>query len=212
MQDNRLITSDIVQSKGAGNQSFSIADGNIASNFSSRLDGASLLVVYSEPSDSNFYRLIVYQGLDFAYNRNDQLAAAKVTDPVIFNYVATGSFRTAELVIFAGDGEPQRPDRIDITDAFGNVRQVFGQLEGFDCLQWDTIIVDDVQIPAGGETTKVQLFSEPIGQNPDSLLWVLGALRLPVEGPTPTPTSRPACGAAVCSSRHRAMSPRTTRP
>jgi hypothetical protein len=41
-----------------------------------------------------------------------------------------------------------------------------------------------VGIPAGAGATTVQIFSEPIGQNPDSLLWVMAALRVPLPVPT----------------------------
>jgi hypothetical protein len=49
-----------------------------------------------------------------------------------------------------------------------------------------------VDIPAGVGSTTVQLFSAPPNQNPDSLLWILGALRLPLPG-EPEPPGTDGC-------------------
>lgn len=56
----------IVESRGTGNQTFSIADGNLAKNLT-WLNGAGLIVLYTDLSDTSFYRVIVADGLDFAY-------------------------------------------------------------------------------------------------------------------------------------------------
>jgi len=175
----------IVQAKGTGAQSFTIADGNLALNLD-YLNGAGLLVVFTDPSDPMEWRLLVYHGLDFAFGRVDQLPHAQVTEPIIFDHGATDADRMAELVIFAGDAEATRPDRIDVTDAFGTTLSLVNQLVGNGGPSWDTISID-ITIPANGGTTTVQLFSEPYGENPDSLLWEVGALRYPVP-------SEPFCG------------------
>ena len=165
----------IVSAKGSG--SYSIQDGNLAKNLD-RLTGAGLFVLYTDPGDPNIYRVIVFEGLDFAFGR--VVAATpfpenRVTDPVTFNYASTQSNRDAQLVIFAGDGEPGRPDRINISN---NANQV-NQLNASDGLEWDTDSFD-INIPAGVGATTTQLFSTPANMSPDSLLWILGALRVPI--------------------------------
>jgi Protein of unknown function (DUF3344) len=133
----RADVTSIVAGKGVGTHSFTIADGNTSNNLSNQ-DGAGLLVIYSDPGDSTVYKVIVFEGLDFAFGRGDQLAEARVMAPVIFNHGATGAPRTADLVIFSGDATPDRPDRIDVTDAFGGATQFVNQLVGADGPQWDT--------------------------------------------------------------------------
>jgi hypothetical protein len=44
-----------------------------------------------------------------------------------------------------------------------------------------------VNVPAGVSSTTVQLVSAPVNQNPDSMLWTLGALRVPLPAPPPPP-------------------------
>ena len=176
---------DIVTSKGTGALSFSVSDGNTALNLD-RLAGAGLLVFYTNPADPVTYRAIVFEGLDFAFGVSAPGSGTPfpenlVTDPVTFSYAPTTKNRNAELLIFAGDGEPTRPDRIDISD---NPSQ-FDQLNGTDGHQWDTDLFP-ITVPAGVGSTTTQLFSAPSDQNPNSLLWVLGALRIPIpdQGPS----------------------------
>lgn len=170
----------IVQSKGTGLQSFALMDGDTASNLF-RLNGASLLVIFTDPADSVVYRLIVFDGLDFAYGADPTPGPTRVAEPIMFQHGAAGTARQGELIVFSGDGIASRPDRIDIS----NNPSVVNQLDSSAGPAWDsdTILVD---IPAGAATTTVQLFSEPVDQNPDSLLWIVGALRVPL-----TPVEEP---------------------
>jgi hypothetical protein len=174
----------IVQARGTGVQSFSIADGDNASNLF-RLNGASLVVIYSAPGDTNSYRVIVFDGLDFAYGADPTPGATQVTVPVTFNHGATAAARLAQLFVSSGDGVADRPDRIDISNNSSLVNTLDGS-SGFD---WDADWIN-VNIPAGVASTTLQLFSEPANQNPDSLLWELGILRFPlprvVQPPAPT--------------------------
>lgn len=173
----------IVQAKGTGVQTFVLKDGNTASNLF-RLSGAGLLVIYTDPADTANYRLIVYHGLDFAYGADPTPGATQVTAPVTFTHGADTAARVSKLRIFSGDSELHRPDRIDIS----NNSSVFNGLDGSDGVAFDSdaLVVD---IPAGVASTTVQLFSAPPNQNPDSLLWTLGALRLPLPGEEPTDTA-----------------------
>ena len=167
----------IVAAKGPGTHSFNIKDGNAASNLY-RLNGASLVVVYTDVSDPTTYDLIVFEGLDFAYGVPGVTPPNSVTVPVTFTYGSSTQARVARLFIAAGDAEPARPDRIDITDNASRVNDLIGA----DGVSWDSLKTD-INIPAGVATTTVQLVSAPPDQNPDSLMWELGALRVPLEIP-----------------------------
>jgi hypothetical protein len=170
----------IVQAKGTGLQTFTIKDGNTASNLF-RLNGASLLVIYTDAADSAMYRLIVFDGLDFAYGADPTPGATRVTVPITINHGSDTAARQAKLRIFAGDAVLNRPDRIDIS----NNASVLNSLDSSAGTSWDSDSLI-VNIPAGVASTTVQLVSAPVNQNPDSMLWELGALRLPLPQQQPT--------------------------
>ncbi|MEO6192223.1 MAG: hypothetical protein ABIS20_04390 [Thermoanaerobaculia bacterium] len=177
----------IVQARGTGSQSFAIADGDLGSNLF-RLNGATLLVIYTAPGDTNSYRLIVFDGLDFAYGADPTPGPTQVTVPVTFTHGAAAAARQGQLLIAAGDAELGRPDRIDIS----NNPSLLNTLVGAAGEDWDSPVIT-VSIPAGAGSTTVQLFSEPINQNPDSMLWILGALRVPL------PAAPPVTGTEGCT-------------
>jgi hypothetical protein len=83
------------------------------------------------------------------------------------------SARNASLLIVAGDGTSDRPDRIDISNNASLVDTIDGSQGG----QWDSNEYP-ITIPAGVGITSVQPFSEPVDQNPNSLLWEVVALRV----------------------------------
>ncbi|HET9225067.1 MAG TPA: hypothetical protein VFR31_00250 [Thermoanaerobaculia bacterium] len=168
-----------VQAKGTGLQTFTVRDGNTASNLF-RWNGVGLVVIYTDPTDSAMWRVITYHGLDFAYGADPTPGPTRVTDPVTFNHGADPGPRQGRLRLFSGDSVPGRPDRIDIS----NNPSLFNTLDSSDGSAWDSdVLVFD--IPGGVSSTTVQLFSAPANQNPDSLLWMLGVVRLPLpeQGP-----------------------------
>lgn len=171
----------LVQAKGTGLQTFTVRDGDTASNLF-RWNGVGLVVIYTDASDPGTYRLILFDGLDFAYGADPTAGATRVTDPITFNHGSDVSARVARLHIFAGDAVLGRPDRIDIS----NNPSAINGLDSSDGSSWDS---DDlvVIIPAGVSSTTAQLFSAPANMNPDSMLWTAGVLRLPVPV-TPPPT------------------------
>jgi len=181
----------IVQAKGIGSQTFAIKDGNTSSNLF-RLNGAGLLVVYTDPADTAQRRLILYHGLDFAYGADPTPGATRVTDLVTFNHGADTVAREARLRVFSGDGVADRPDRIDIS----NNPSVVNGLDSSDGTSFDSDALV-VNIPAGVASTTVQLVSAPANQNPDSLLWTLGALWLPL--PVPPGGGEQPTGDAGCT-------------
>jgi hypothetical protein len=185
----------IVAAAGTGAQSFPFGDGNTASNLW-RLDGVGLFVAYTDGSDSTFYRVIVWDNLDFAKGDDPTPGETRVTSPVIFGHGATSSARTAQLWLFAGDGEANRPDETTIS----NNPTLFNVLDNSpDGSQWTT---DEytIDIPANVENTTVQMHSTPPGQNPDSMLWQMAALRVALNGDiNELPPAVPTCPTTVIS-------------
>ncbi|HEX9944584.1 MAG TPA: hypothetical protein VGG03_21445 [Thermoanaerobaculia bacterium] len=170
---------EMVRAKGPGVRSFTVADGDLGSNLAD-LDGAGLLVIYTNLAKVDPARVIVFHGLDFAYGEDRTRGETQVTDPFTFNHgAARASARRGELVVFAGDAEGLGPDRIDI----GRNPSPANKLDGSSGALWD---VDrfPVNVPSGAGATTVQVFSEPVGRNPDSLLWVMAALWMPLPVPT----------------------------
>jgi hypothetical protein len=170
---------DQVRARGRGRLSFTVADGDPASNLAD-LDGAGLLVVYTDPAKTAPARVIVYHGLDFAYGEDRTPGETQVTAPFTFNHGASlASDRQGKLAVFVGDAEAIGPDRIDIS----HNPSLVNRLDGSAGAQWDADVYP-VTIPAGAGATTVQVFSEPIGHNPDSLLWVMSALWVPLPAAT----------------------------
>jgi hypothetical protein len=170
---------EIVADQPPGRQVYPVADGDPASNLAD-LDGAGLLVVYRDPAVTRPARVIVYHGLDFAYGEDRAQGDTQVTDPFTFNHgAARAAARKGRLVLFVGDAVDFAPDRVDIS----HNASLSNQLNGSSARSWDAdgFAVD---VPARVGATTVQVFSEPVGLNPDSLLWVMAALWLPLPAPS----------------------------
>jgi hypothetical protein len=162
----------IVAAAGNGTQNFTIGDGDVANNLW-RWDGAGLIVGYLDPANPNTYRVIIFDGEDFAFGPDPGGTDDRTTDPVTFNHGINTSNRTAELTLFVGDTNARRPDRIDIS----NNPSIFNSLDSSNGPQFDDDL-HTINIPSGVGTTTVQLVSAPVNQNPDSMLWELAALRV----------------------------------
>ena len=188
----------IVQAKGTGAVSFSIQDGDVTSNLLD-LNGAGLIVVYTDPLDPVVYRVMLFHGLDFAYGLDVTAGAPRVTVPITFNHGATAAARVGDLTVFVGDATAARPDRIDIS----NNPSVVNELNASDGLEWDTDRIL-VGIPAGVASTTVHLVSAPLNAFPDSLLWQVGVLRVPL---TPTPTVDEGCTPGFWKNHRAAWAP-----
>jgi hypothetical protein len=176
----------IVAAAGTGSRSFTFEDGDRADNLW-RLDGVGLIVGYRDPSDLTSYRVILYHALDFAYGDDPTPGETRVTTPVTFDHGSSPVSRPAVLQIFAGDGEAGRPDDVTIS----NNPTVYNYLRQANGPEWTATPID-ITIPAGVGTTTVQMNSEPAGQNPDSLLWEMAALRV-----AQADTAPPLCSAQV---------------
>lgn len=162
----------LVAAKGTGLQTFAFADGNPANNLW-RFDGVTLLVGYINASDTKTYRVLIHDGLDFAWGPDPTPGDTRVTAATTLNHGINLSDRPAELWLVMGDGTADRPDHVTIS----NNATVFNELNGTDGPQWDTEVWS-INLPAGVGTTTVQAVSAPNNQNPDSLLWEAVALRV----------------------------------
>src|SRR5436305_1290907 len=121
-----------VAAAGPGSHSFTFTDGDTASNLW-RLDGVSLFVAYTDGSDSTFYRLMIWDNLDFAYGDDPTPGETQVTSPVTFGHGAFSADRAGQLWLIAGAAEASRPANtkinqsqsahvtIQATDGAGNV-------------------------------------------------------------------------------------------
>jgi len=162
----------IVAARGTGSQSFVLQDGDLSDNLW-RLNGAVLFVAYADPLESRWYRVILWDGLDFAFGIDPTPGDPRVTAPVTLNHGANLTARQAKLWLASGDSVPGRPDKITISNNPDRINTLDGS-QGFD-LDFDAL---DVSVPAGVGSTTVQLVSEPLNQNPDSMLWTLAAIRV----------------------------------
>jgi hypothetical protein len=180
----------LVSAAGPGTHAFTLKDGNLASNLF-RLDGASLIVAYTDTASTVTYRLMVWDGLDFAFGNDLTPGETRATTPVSFGHGATVFARTAGLTIIAGDGTASGGDRI----AVSNQADIRNCLDGSSGGRWDSDTVT-INLPASTATTTAQLFSDP-GAAPDPLLWLVAMLRVPVDAadasagndcPPPPPT------------------------
>jgi hypothetical protein len=163
----------IVSAKGTGSQTFTFADGDTSNNLW-RLNGVGLLVGYTDLANPNFYRVIVWDGLDFAYGPDPTPGDNRVTAPANIHHGVNLADRDGDLWILTGDGTPDRPEDITIS----NNPTLFNVVNGISGFDWDTDHFP-LHVPAGVGTTTVQVNSEPVDQNPDSLLWEVAAIRLP---------------------------------
>lgn len=162
----------IVAAAGTGSQTFTLSDGDVASNLW-RFDGVGLLVAYQDGTDLNTYRLLIQDGLDFAYGDDPTAGENRETTPVTFNHGVNFSDRSAELLLFAGDGDANRPDNTTVS----NNPTLYNILNSLQGPEYNTIAAP-ITIPSGVGTTTVQMNSAPAGQNPDSLLWQMAGLRV----------------------------------
>ncbi|PYQ55617.1 MAG: hypothetical protein DMF53_27685, partial [Acidobacteria bacterium] len=162
----------IVSAAGTGSQTFTFSDGDSASNLW-RLDGVGLIVAYQDGTILDTYRILIQDGLDFAYGDDPTPGENRVTTPVVFNHGTNFSNRTADLLLFAGDGDANRPDNTTIS----NNPTLFNILNSTQGPEYNTILTP-ISIPSGVGTTTVQMNSAPAGQNPDSLLWQVAGLRV----------------------------------
>jgi hypothetical protein len=171
----------IVAAAGTGSRTFTFSDGDASSNLW-RLDGVGLIVAYQDGTILDTYRILIQDGLDFAYGDDPTPGETRTTNPVTFNHGVNFSNRTADLLLFAGDGDANRPDNTTIS----NNPTLYNILNSTQGPEYNTILTP-INIPSGVGTTTVQMNSAPAGQNPDSLLWQVAGLRvqqLDVEGAT----------------------------
>ena len=166
-----------VRAKGTGHLTFRLADGDLDSNLAD-LDGAGLLVVYTDPNGPPA-RVLGFHGADYAYGDSFNSGETTVTQAVTFAHGAAKGDRHGDVVLFVGGAEKdRRPDRIEIR---GNPALI-DRLDSSSGSEWDADRFP-VNVPGRTVATTVQIFSEQWGKTPDSLIWVGAALWLPLAAP-----------------------------
>lgn len=169
---------DAVAVRGRGRTTFALADADPASNLTD-LDGAGLLVISSDPL-LPAARVIVFHGLDFAYGEDRTPGPTRVTDAITFNHGAARTARTGAIVVFVGDDGSKGPDRIDVSPTHP---KLLNRIDGSSGSSFDADRFA-VNVPLGNLATSVRIASEPWGKNPDSMLWVMAAMWLPLPVPS----------------------------
>lgn len=168
----------LVSAGGTGLRTFAIADGNAASNLDVR-EGISLVVLYTDATDPAAYRVILWDGLDFAWASDPDAGATRETTAATLNHGAQAGTRAAELFIIAGDGDPALTEQIDVS---GNP-PILNTLDSTEGIAWDSESYP-ITIAGGAASTTVQLLSN--GASPDEFLWEVVALRVVVAAASPT--------------------------
>lgn len=185
----------IVQAKASspGSYSFVIQDGNTGDN-ADRLGGASLVVLFTDPTDTAQYRILIFEGADFAFD-SPRFSDPEnlVTSPVTFNYpAATSVTRTSTLLTIGGLGEPGRSDQLDISDN-PSQSDVFNESDG---PEWNTDLFS-ITVPPGVNSTTVQAVST--GATADSFVWMLAGMRVQTTTSTAVTLSQTATTVATQS-------------
>ena len=159
---------------GPGGLNFSVFDPSPADNLD-RMHGAGLFVVYSDQADPAEYRLLAFDGIDYAWS-GFQPGPGSVTEPITFSYDSAAVARNAELMVLVGECSADRPDRIDVSDN----ASIVNALNSSDGTEWDSDLFA-INVPAGTTNTTVEVVSPHEFFQSDSLVWQLAALRIPLD-------------------------------
>jgi hypothetical protein len=130
----------------------------------------------------------IKDGMDFAF-KTGPTSQKRTMLQQTFLFPGATFPRTANLTLFIGDCDSDRPDTIEIrTVNNSNVVLTLDRLVDFcaasDGLRWDTIVVP-VEIPAGARKLRVlprslKHASSSLASNvPDSMIWVVAAISNP---------------------------------
>ncbi|HJX26794.1 MAG TPA: hypothetical protein VJ885_02690 [Thermoanaerobaculia bacterium] len=166
-----------VRAKGTGRLTFRLTDAEPERNLSD-LQGAGLLVVYTSPGGP-VARVIGLHGLDLAHGEDFTPGETQSTQAVTFAHGAAKRERQGEMVLFLGGGQAgRRPDRIEVR----HNPTLVDRLDSSSGAEWD-VERFPVHVPGQVLSTTAQVLSEPWGKNPDSFLWVMAALWLPLPEP-----------------------------
>lgn len=171
----------LVAAAGTGNQSFTFEDGNAASNLWD-LDGVSLMVAFTDAGDPASYRVLVWDGLDFA-DGDATLPENQTTGAVTFAHGANPVARTAQLFLIGGDGDAAEPDQVTISNN-PTLFNVFDSTPDGNQWQSDETIIN---IPAAVSSTAVQVQSPATAGADDDVLWEVALLRIAPNAPPTCP-------------------------
>jgi hypothetical protein len=144
-------------------------------NFDFQNDGAAIVVIYDD--GSGLVSIDIRDGHDFVMESPAFVDPLDRTVPQTFTFAADAANRTATLILIGADGEPRRPDAIDITVDGGTTTLQDDNFVGGDGMEWDTLELS-VLVPAGATevTVEVRSISNETANAPDSIVWIVGAL------------------------------------
>jgi hypothetical protein len=166
----------IVQSKPAGPHFFALSD-PVASSDLAKLDGATLIVGYDDPGIDQNRRVMIFDGLDFALGDDAAAGESRGTSPVTINHGGMPLERTGELSVLVGGASAAAGDRLWIS---GNGATT-GCFDAGSGQAWDDDSVP-VAIPAGAQSTTVQISSPSEATDPDHLNWVAATMTVAIDG------------------------------
>ncbi len=159
---NRTYRADVTDIV-AGNGSYAIA-GYPSAAKTGDSQGASLVVVYSDPSSDQTGEILLHDGA----------ATLRAFQPFLFTMVAPtpGNVLSAELYLGAGDGQSDLPDGLMTVSSIGIEPPTGGRFSATDGMFWDDISIDVMpQIALNGEGIKVRY-----GFTDDCIVWAYHAL------------------------------------
>jgi hypothetical protein len=165
----------LLQARGVGHHTLFMTDGNEASNLST-LDGAALMVAFTEPGQSRWFRVMVWDGMDFVYGKDATPGATRTFAPVTFGHGERTFARRSRLSIVAGGGSATGADSITVS---GNPT-IVSSLNRSNDYSYDADSYP-VTIPANAASTTVAVRSPSTAEVPDRLRVQVAALRLPTE-------------------------------
>lgn len=152
-------------------------------------DGIGLAVIYNDPA-SDCTEIQILEPTEFLYFEWTEHPQGDVFS---FSFPASDQERTGRLVVFVGDAEPNRSDRIWWTagdgsppgNLIGGPYEFFeNQLYGALGSEWDIFEASNLAVPAGATYFAYQLNSPPEG-NGDSMMHVFAAFCVSGEEPPP---------------------------
>lgn len=169
---------------GPGENVIEVAD--IDSSF--RSTGAGVLVIYDDGTPSD---LQLVDGLDLTYWRFEPPLGEAI--PVTFAFEPADVARTAQIPMFVGSAEANRPNLTEVTVG-GETHQYYNLYASLDGSEWDSQLLE-VEVPAGASDLTVNILSASDGtnNNPASMAWLAAgfSIALPQE---PEPECGPCKG------------------
>ena len=180
-------------------------------------DGAGILLILDDGTAADVQ---IRDGADYANSGLNPAPPLSEIIPQTYTFDASPDARTAEIILFVGDVDFPRSNRVEVS-IDGSVTETFvNQLTGLDgdaTGMWDTFI-RSITVPAGATSLTIEVISgdgDPNHQygdmRPASLTLIMGGFSIAVDdipppptpspspSPTPSPTPPPVIGGDGCT-------------